>query len=92
MRLFFVSLVALGACHTSPSSPSGAQDANALCSTACATLESHGCPEAKGMGGRSCLDTCLHDTPAVVFDIHAACVATQTTDDGIRSCGVDCKK
>ncbi len=103
-ELFFACLflcIAIGsheACTPRAVAPQNDADAapayTDLCSRACAVLAApeHRCPEAKGMGGRDCLATCQHDTPAIVFDLHPACVADATTDEQIRKCGVECKK
>lgn len=87
MKLSLLSILALAACH-----PSTAVESNAasVCAAACTALADAGCPEANGLGGRTCLATCLHDTPAVVVDLHSSCVAAAHGAQAIRACGVGC--
>lgn len=73
--------------------PTEADAAWPLCVRACRQLREMECPEALRIpGGKSCYRICADSQAEPGLALDAACVSLAKTWDGVRACGVRCKR
>lgn len=103
--MLLAMMFALTACPSAPAPkpPTSDPDAGAdqeemdaavpACARACINLRKHACPEAAQLdAGKSCYRVCADSESSGKSTLKPDCVATATTDEGIRACGPRCQK